>query len=296
MALKILPASEPIHVDRITIAIYAPPGVGKTTLGFTTERPVLIDFDNGAHRAKNRKDTVQARTWTDVADTTVDDLQPFSTVIVDTAGRALDALGADIMRRDPKLGRGGVLSQQGWGRLKAEFGGWLKVLHQSGKDVVLIAHSSEKVSGDETIERLDVQGGSKDEIYKSADAMGRIAIRNGKRVLMFDPTDTAFGKNPAQLPVLEIPDTGVDPNFFGKVIGDIKTALNNMSEEARAEQQRMDDLRSLLDGLQSSDDFNAKVVQMKDAPPKDKALLMAVAISKGYDFDKQTKTFVARAA
>jgi hypothetical protein len=296
MALKILPASEPIQIDRITIAIYAPPGVGKTTLGFTSERPVLIDFDNGAHRAKNRKDTVQAKTWTDVADTTVDDLTPFSTVIVDTAGRALDALGADIMRRDPKLGRGGVLSQQGWGRLKAEFGAWLKVLHQSGKDVILIAHSSEKVSGDETIERLDVQGGSKDEIYKSADAMGRIAIRNGKRVLMFDPTDTAFGKNPAQLPILEIPNTAVDPHFFAKVIGDIKNALNNMSEEARAEQQRMDDLRSLLDGLESADDFNARISQMKDAPPKDKALLVSVAGSKGFDFDKKAVAFVTRAA
>jgi hypothetical protein len=296
MALRILPASEPITVSRITMAIYAPPGVGKTTLAYTASKPLLIDFDNGAHRATNRKDTVQAQSWSDVADLDPSDLDPFDTVIVDTAGRALDALGVDIIRRDAKLGRGGVLSQQGWGRLKAEFVGWMKLLNQAGKDVILIAHSSEKINGDETIERLDVQGGSKDEIYKSVDAMGRIAIRGGKRVLIFDPTETAFGKNPAQLPPLEIPHTDAAPDFMAGVIQQTKDALNNMSEAAREEQKRVSELRSLLDQLESVDDFNGKIAQMEHAPNKDKALLLAVAENKGFAFDKKAKAFVARAA
>jgi hypothetical protein len=296
MALRILPASEPITVSRITMAIYAPPGVGKTTLAYTASKPLLIDFDNGAHRATNRKDTVQAHGWRDVADLDPSDLNPFDTVIVDTAGRALDALAVDIIHRDAKLGRGGVLSQQGWGRLKAEFVGWMKLLNQAGKDVILIAHSSEKINGDETIERLDVQGGSKDEIYKSVDAMGRIAIRGGKRVLIFDPTETAFGKNPAQLPPLEIPHTDVAPDFMAGVIQQTKDALNNMSEAAREEQKRVSELRSLLDQLESVDDFNGKIAQMEHAPNKDKALLLAVAENKGFAFDKKAKAFVARAA
>jgi hypothetical protein len=296
MALRILPASEPITVNRITVAIYAPPGVGKTTLAYTASKPLLIDFDNGAHRAANRKDTVQAQSWRDVADLDPSDLEPFYTVIVDTAGRALDALAVDIIRRDAKLGRGGVLSQQGWGRLKAEFVGWMKLLNQAGKDVILIAHSSEKINGDETIERLDVQGGSKDEIYKSVDAMGRIAIRGGKRMLIFDPTETAFGKNPAQLPPLEIPHTDAAPDFMAGVIQQTKDALNNMSEAAREEQKRVSELRSLLDQLESVDDFNGKIAQMEHAPNKDKALLLAVAENKGFAFDKKAKAFVARAA
>jgi predicted Zn-ribbon and HTH transcriptional regulator len=296
MALRILPASEPITVNRITVAIYAPPGVGKTTLAYTASKPLLIDFDQGAHRATNRKDTVQAQSWRDVADLDPSDLDPFDTVIVDTAGRALDALAVDIIRRDAKLGRGGVLSQQGWGRLKAEFVGWMKLLNQAGKDVILIAHSSEKINGDETIERLDVQGGSKDEIYKSVDAMGRIAIRGGKRVLIFDPTETAFGKNPAQLPPLEIPHTDAAPDFMAGVIQQTKDALNNMSEAAREEQKRVSELRSLLDQLETADAFNEKVKQMKDAPKKDKALLMVAAENKGFAFDDKAKAFVARAA
>jgi hypothetical protein len=118
-------------------------------------------------------------------------------VVIDTAGRALDALTADIIRRNPKAGRGGALTLQGYGTLKAEFVAWVKSVNAIGKDVVLIAHMDEQRNGDEIIERLDVQGGSKGEIYKAADAMGRIAIRDGKRMLMFSPTDACFGKNPA---------------------------------------------------------------------------------------------------
>ena len=59
MALKILSAAEPITVDRITLALYGDPGVGKTTLAFSADKPLLFDFDNGAHRASNRKDTVR---------------------------------------------------------------------------------------------------------------------------------------------------------------------------------------------------------------------------------------------
>src|SRR5690606_17060226 len=101
--------------------------------------------------------------------------------------------------------KAGVLSQQGWGRLKARFVAWLKMLNDSGKDVVLIAHGTEKMDGETVNARLDVQGGSKDEIYKSVDAMGRVYIRNGKRVLNFDPTESAFGKNPAGFGIIEIP-------------------------------------------------------------------------------------------
>ena len=39
------------------------------------------------------------------------DLAPYNTVVVDTAGRMLDALAADIIADDSKMGRGGVLSQ-----------------------------------------------------------------------------------------------------------------------------------------------------------------------------------------
>ncbi|RVG82346.1 ATP-binding protein, partial [Sinorhizobium meliloti] len=199
MALKITRASDPITVDRLNMVIYGPPGIAKTSLAFTAEAPLLLDFDNGSHRAANRKDVVRVTSWADITNIDAGDLEPFKTIVVDTAGRALDSLSVDIIKANPKHGRGGALTLQGFGELKSRFGAFLKLLNSFGKDVVLIAHMDEQRSGDDVIERLDVQGGSKGEIYKTADAMGRLIIENKHRWLLFSPTDAAFGKNPGQL-------------------------------------------------------------------------------------------------
>src|SRR5690606_38238567 len=51
MALKITKASDPLTVEQLIVCIYGPPGLGKTTLGFSARKPLLLDFDRGAHRA-----------------------------------------------------------------------------------------------------------------------------------------------------------------------------------------------------------------------------------------------------
>lgn len=45
MALRIISANEPMKVDQLVVTIYGQPGVGKTSLGFTAESPLLLDFD-----------------------------------------------------------------------------------------------------------------------------------------------------------------------------------------------------------------------------------------------------------
>lgn len=298
MALKITRASDPIQVSTLTMVIYSPPGTGKTSAGFTAERPLLLDFDQGAYRAKNRRDAVLVSAWSDVEGMTGDDLADYQTVVVDTAGRALDVLTQDIIAKNPKLGRGGALTLQGYGELKARFVAWTKMLRQLGKDVVLLAHMDEQRSGDDVIERLDMQGASKGEVYKVADAMGRIHMVAGKKfgVLNFSPTDTAFGKNPAQLDAIPIPDYAQNPDFLGEVIQSIKDALNEMTEAQRQEIERLANLREELSQIEGVEAFNAKVVEMKDADPKDKGMLVSVAAEKGYEFDKKAKVFKERQA
>lgn len=294
MALRIIRAADPIRVERINLVLYAPPGVGKTTMAFTADAPLLLDFDQGAHRASNRKDSVRVAHWAEVTDLTEDDLAPYKTVVVDTAGRALDHLTADIIRRNPKAGRGGALTLQGYGTLKAEFVAWLKSVNAIGKDVVLIAHMDEQRNGDDIIERLDVQGGSKGEIYKAADAMGRIAIRDGKRVLLFSPTDAAFGKNPGQLEPLEVPHPDKAPDFLAGVIQQIKDRLNAMTEEQAKAQTVLEDWRAVIAELREADDFNDKLTGVKAAPKAAQALFAAAATEKGLAFDKKAGKYVAK--
>ena len=288
MPLKITRSSDPIRVSRLNLAIYAAPGLCKTSLAFTASRPLLLDFDRGVHRAANRKDAVIPERWPDVTSITAEDLVEFDTVIVDTAGRALDMLTADIIRRDPKMGRGGTLSLQGYGQLKGEFTAWLKALNAHGKDVVLIAHMDEQRKGDEIIERLDVQGGSKGEIYKAADAMGRISIIDGKRVLSFSPTDAAFGKNPGQLDPLPIPhfEKPEFADFLARVVQSIKDKLNALTEEQAAAQTVLEGWRVKFADVEDLEGFNGLLPDVKHAPRAVQALAHDTATKRGWAFDK----------
>lgn len=300
MALRITKATDPIEVKTLAACIYATPGIGKSTLGFMAERPLLLDFDKGAYRAGNRGDCVEVETWADVTKITREDLQPYKTLVVDTAGRALDALTVDIIDENPKMGRGGALTLQGYGELKSKFTAWMKLIRSFGLDVILISHADEQRKGDEIIERLDIQGGSKNEIYKSADVMGRLYLEGGKRILNFSPSDTAFGKNPAQLQPLEVPHYSQDPTFFGNVLTQIKAKLNEMSEEQQEVAKILADWKAKIDEASSVEDFNKLIpeTQQADERARDnvKRLLVSAAKAKSIDFDPKAKAFAQRAA
>ena len=296
MTLKITRAADPITVERLNMVIYGPPGIAKTSVAFTSAAPLLLDFDKGSHRAANRKDVVVVNEWADVAAMNADDLAPFKTIIVDTAGRALDSLTADIIRTNPKHGRGGALTLQGYGELKSRFGAFLKLLNSFGKDVVLIAHMDEQRNGDDVIERLDVQGGSKGEIYKAADAMGRITIVNGQRRLLFSPTDAAFGKNPGQLEPLIVPAANAPEfiDFLAKVIQQTKDKLNEMTEEQRKAQAALTKFTADLAETETADHINAMLARAKKGGEAFKALLNKKATKElGLTFDKAAGKYIA---
>src|SRR6185295_18674109 len=122
MSLRIIRSTEPLTVEQLVLCVYSPPGIGKTSLAFTADKPLLLDFDGGAYRSGNRGDIVSANSWTDASGISAADLADYKTLIIDTAGRALDALTVDIIASDPKLRRrGGALTLQGYGELKSRF-------------------------------------------------------------------------------------------------------------------------------------------------------------------------------
>ena len=115
MPLNITPASEPVNVTRLVIMLYGQPGVGKTTLGYTADSPLLLDFDDGTHRAAIRGDRVTVTDWEKVANITAEDLKDNNTVIVDTFGKALSCLSKKIGDEDPAMRRrNGEPTIEGW--------------------------------------------------------------------------------------------------------------------------------------------------------------------------------------
>lgn len=292
MALKIVKSSDPIHVDRINLCIYAQPGVGKTSLAFTAEDPLVLDFDKGAHRAANRKDSVTVASWADVEAMTADDLAQYKTIVLDTAGRALDALATDIIKKNPKMGKGGgALSLQGFGELKARYAAFSRLLNSFGKDLVLVCHMDEQRNGDDVIERLDAQGSSKGEIYKSVDAMGRIFVRSGKRFLDFSPREGSFGKNPAQMPELEYPHPNLKPAFLAETIATIKSTLNALSEDQVKAQLETEEWTDAIKEFNCVDHFNDQLTKIKKAPTPAQHAFAKKATDLGYTFNKKTSKY-----
>jgi len=292
MPLKITRAIDPIQVETITACIYSVPGVGKTSTAFTADDVLLLDFDRRVHASRNRGDSVTVHTWADVTSIAKDDLVTYKTIAVDTVGRALDVLSLSIMDDDPRLGRGGALTLQGFGRLKAEFLGWLRMMRGFGKDVVMLCHSDEQKAGDDLLERLDVQGGSKNEIYKSADVMGRLYVQGGKRWLNFSPTDTSFGKNPAAFPALQVPDFARDPCWLAGVIQKTKDAINAATAAQAEAAQALAEWQALVDATDDGPSFEALVESSKTAPPSIReacqAILKARVKAAGWKFNKES--------
>ena len=193
------------------------------------------------------------------------------------------------------MGRGGALTLQGFGELKAAFIAWTRLLRSFGLDVVLVAHSDEQRAGDDLIERLDMQGGSKNEVYKAADLMGRLYLKDGKRMLNFSPTDTSFGKNPAQLPPLAVPHFSQSPRFLGEVIETIKRALNHFSEEQTKVAGLLADWNARLEEVTGKDDLDAVLPAVQKADPlvldMVKRLLKQKARKLGFQYSIETGGF-----
>ena len=89
----IIKADEPVPQNPLKIVLYGEPGVGKTSLAFTSSNPVLFDHDKGIQRSVGRKDSARFDTWEEVMEL-VDGgaLKDYDTLITDTGGSLLDKL------------------------------------------------------------------------------------------------------------------------------------------------------------------------------------------------------------
>lgn len=292
--LKITTAAETIEVKNLCFTIYSFPGLGKTSLAFTASKPLLLDFDKGAYRAIDRKDVVQVEQWSDVAGMTADDIADFDTIIIDTVGKALDFLSTDIIRGNSKLGYGGVLNQQGWGQLGKRFSGFLKMLQGFGKDVILISHMDEKHDGDAIKERLKISGGSKDLVLTDSDVIARISIHNKERHLVFAPTETAFGKDPANIVSMPVPDAASDKfaTCLEDIIQQIKDGLNALSEEQIARKSEVEWFVQALPNVTDDQGINSLLGRAKKAGRDVSKMVVARAAEIGLEYDAPTGGFV----
>lgn len=265
MALKITPPSEPIATTSLIITLFGQPGIGKSTLAYSAPRPLLLDFDGGAQRAKGRKDTVRVSSWADVADITAADMAPYDTIALDTVGRALEFLADQLVKDNSKFKRTtGELTQQGYGALKGAFRDWMRPIRLSGKHLIFIAHEKEEKEGENTICRVDAMGATRTEVVRLSDLVGFVSAVNGKPTLDFNPTDKHTGKNCAGFAPLAIADIAQEPLWLANVMTEALTRMNALTEAQREREAELAQWLEVIGGLTDADAINRTITQLPD--------------------------------
>lgn len=257
MAFTLTKATEPLQITNLKILIYGEPGAGKTSLSFTAEKPFLLDFDKGAHRAgKFRKDAVRIDTWQDIVgnlkelDATISN---YNTIIIDTVETCLEYIGTWIIDREPKYNTP-KYKLPFYGELKDQFAKFINHLLGLGKDIIMIAHAREEM---ETKRKTPhITGSSSDKVLQLSDMVGQLFKKDNRSILDFNPTDTQIGKNSGQVPVQEIPNFAQKPNYAALLIEAIKKTINGREEEIAKTISLAEEYKNRIDDTKSVDEFN----------------------------------------
>jgi len=300
---KIVKASEPITASAIKALIYGEPGIGKSTIGLSAPKPLLIDCDGGVRRVSPqfRKDYIPVESWDDILQVTKENLGEYDTFVVDTVGKALDFLAAHIIKENYKLQAGGALTLQGWGVLGNQFKAFLALMNTSGKNLIFIAHLKESVENDTRYYRPDISGQTAGNIIRDMDLVGYMQSRSNKRTISFDPTDNYYGKNACELPpIIQIPD--LNEVKTSKPLTDIfatyHAKLASQMEVIKQYNDLKNEMLLKISGIANVDHANDFIEEMQnldsiwDSHVVLKSKISAKCKDLGFTYDKEMECYV----
>lgn len=272
----------------------------KTSIAQTAASPVTLDFDRGAHRSALRRQVARFDCWADVVQAGKDKLfDPYETVVIDTIGHCLDLLGIAIVDESPKNGnRNGGLSIQGWGVLKTRFGSWVRGFRAEGKQIVMLAHEKEEKDGDNRLMRPAISGGSYGVVMEMCDLVGYLSVRNGKRVLDFNPTDQYHGKNSAGWKPVPVPDLKTSGTFLADLLADARKVIGRTAESSAAAAQAVERWGALLAEVTSAEGLNSAIGEVSGLTNGTKAQVWSLFLTRAKElslsYDKTAKRFAAK--
>lgn len=295
----------------LSALIYGQPGIGKTTLGCSAPNAVLFDYDGGVQRINgaHQVPTVQIKEWdeTNEALKEIEEEMPeCQTIVIDTVGKMLDFMSANIIKNDPKMSmRDGSLSLKGYGVRKTMFVNFLKRVSSMGKNVIFIAHEKEEKRGEETVKRPEVGGSSANDLVKELDLVGYMQAIGKDRTITFDPNESYYAKNTCSLPsIIKIPvvvdEKGVakgDNNFFSSIIETYKEAQENNKNATSEYEDLMDLIRGYIEDANDLEAINELVEKLPtmqhvfNSKMLASKLLNDKAVKLGLKFNKLNKRY-----
>lgn len=297
--MPLIKSHEPIHVTCLNILVYGVQGLGKTSLACTSKKSLLLDFDGGAHRSHFRKDTWLFDSWDpelNKKEKFWEHLEPFDTIIIDTVDSMLSKFLAYLEKCDRSLMKNKL---RGFGALQTEFNSFFRRISELKKDLVMICHVKEEKRGEDIILRPEIMGSSYKLVMQKADFVGYLSMIGGKKVLDFNSSDYAIGKNSAYLKPLEIPTfvLGGENHFMADVIDVMKSEINKGTHEFQLSLQA-DEIALKLSQCMNIKEINDCLIEGKDFKGIMKRQIWNAAVSKAKDlnaeFDEELKLFTKK--
>lgn len=290
----------------IKALIYGEPGKGKTTLALSAPTPLLLDFDGGVQRVNGafQCPTLQVENWEQVNEA-LNEIEsgsiPCRTIVIDTAGKMLDYMGASIIKDNPKYGKSdGSLTLQGYGVRKTMFINFLKRVSLMGKHVVFVAHMREDKDGDTRLIRPEIGGSSAGDLIKELDLVGFMSAIGKDRTVFWSGDERFYAKNTCNLPaahkVLNIVDengnvTG-ENNFLTLVFAQYEANLKNTANIRAKYDKLLDSFSKGIASVTDADTANAVFAKIEgyanhvwDSKVRTEKMLAAKAAQLKLKFD-----------
>lgn len=251
---------------KLSILIYGVPSIGKTTLGLSAPKPLLVDLDKGISRVepKYRVDTTVVETFEELKkDLTSNDLSAYESIVIDTGGALLDILKPYVMKQEPKNAtKGGALSLAGYGAIAREFRDFTDFVKGLNKHIVFIFHASEDKDQDNVTYRLSAEGSTKTKIWESIDLGGFMEVIGRERTINFSANSRSFAKGNNDVNgSYKVPTLSDETNntFLADLITMYLNKLNQQTEKLNAENEAYDRAMKYADvigGVDSIDGVN----------------------------------------
>ncbi len=237
--------------NRFRVLIAGYPGIGKTTLGLSAPKPLLIDVDFGINRtmASVRKDYIQPESYEELLNDLKGDLSDYETIVIDTGGKLLDLMKAYVIKNDIKNAKkDGTLSLQGYGAVGREFTRFMNYIYfELRKHCVIIFHAVEEKQDEETKLRILVEGSTKNTVWQNVELGGFIEMRGNKKTIGFDNCERYFAKSSFGIKGnYTIPELDINtPNDFLTRLFD--QANKNIQEESKVFEEERKEYQEVMD-------------------------------------------------
>jgi hypothetical protein len=272
----ILKPSEITANARVRMVLYGPPGMAKSTTSLSAPNVLFVDSDRGWKRIPAQFKNcprIEPKTYQEVVDDlgTPENLVGIETIVIDTGGQLLKFMKRWAIDKSDKNGkRDGALSIQGYGVIGQEFERLIDyIFNVLQKNVVVIFHSKEEKDGEQTVHRLDVEGQTKNSIFKPMDLAGFMETRGGKIYVSFTPDERYYAKGTGGVVgSIELPNVmkGAPNNF-------LTTLFAKVQENGKEEAAMARDYEALMEKVHG-------LVEQIDGPETALAALQAILAMK----------------